>query len=360
MPPPGWHTRYTVLTGMSMLKQRKSIIGLDIGSSSIKAVEITQDKFDYIITAFGQVDIPSESARFDAVNDLIKTGGFRTKRVASAVSGKSVIFRFINLPHMSEDNLANAVRFEADKYIPFDIDEVEIDAERLSGAQDKSADVSEEEMKVLLVAAKKTLLEDQAQMLMDLGLQPSSIGIDSFAIGNAYELNDLVSPGLQEGEHTVALIDIGASKSSINILRNNVTYFAREVPMGGQDLTNAITRRFGLEDRDAEALKRDPQEQIAEVQDAVAHVLDDLGNEINLSFDFFENQFDGEVQDVYLSGGSVLLPFLEEGLEKIFEKRTRVWNPIEGLKVRSDNVDIDALNRFAPQLAVAVGLAATV
>ena len=130
--------------------------------------------------------------------------------------------------------------------------------------------------------------------------------------------------------------------------------------MGGQDLTNAITRRFGLESFEAEALKRDPQDQIVEVQDAVGPVLDDLGNEINLSFDFFENQFEGEVEEVFLSGGSVLLPSLEESLEKIFEKRTRVWNPIEGLKVKSDNVDIDALNQTAPQLAIAVGLAAQV
>jgi len=90
----------------------------------------------------------------------------------------------------------------------------------------------------------------------------------------------------------------------------------------------------------------------------VSQVLEDLGNEVNLSFDFFQNQFDGEVQDVMLSGGSALLPFLEESLERIFEKRTRVWNPVEGLKVRSDNVDVEALNQCTPQLAVAIGLAA--
>ncbi|MEM7198793.1 MAG: type IV pilus assembly protein PilM [Planctomycetota bacterium] len=340
-----------------MLKQRKSIVGLDIGSSSVKAVELTQDKYDYIITAYGQVDIPGEQAARDAINDLFKSGGFHTKRVASSVSGKSVIFRFINMVKMSDDDLANAIRFEADKYIPFDVDEVQIDIQKLleidggEGAQD--------EVKVLLVASKKSLVEDQAQMLSDLSLQPVSIGVDSFAVGNAYELNDMVSPGLQESDHTVALIDIGAVKSCINIMRNNITYFAREVPMGGQDLTNAITRRFGVETYEAEALKREPQDQIMDVQDAVANVLDDLGNEINLSFDFYENQFDGEVQEVHLSGGSVLLPFLEESLEKIFEKKTRVWNPIEGLKVKSDNVDIDALNRSAPQLGIAVGLAAT-
>ena len=341
-----------------MLKQRKSIIGLDIGSSCIKAVEVTQDKFDYIITAYGQVDIPGEQARQEAIQDLFANGDFRTKRVATAVSGKSVIFRYINMAQMNDENLRNAIQFEADKYIPFETDEVQLDTQKLMDLP--GGEGVPDEMKVLLVAAKDSLVEDQAHMLQDLGLQPVSIGVDSFALGNAYELSDIVSPGIQESDRTLALLDIGASKASINIIRNNVTCFAREVPMGGGDLTNAITRRFGLEPFEAEALKRDPQEQLMEVQDAVSHVMDDLGNEVNLSFDFFENQFEGDVGEVYLSGGSVLLPFLEECLERIFEKKTRVWNPIDGLKVKSDNVDIDQLHQAAPQLAVALGLAAPV
>jgi Tfp pilus assembly PilM family ATPase len=105
-------------------------------------------------------------------------------------------------------------------------------------------------------------------------------------------------------------------------------------------------------------LKRDPGEQLSVVQEACGQVLEDLGNEVNLSFDFFENQFDGEVQEVWLTGGTALLPFLEESFEKIFEKRTKTWNPVEGLKVRADSVDVEALNQLAPQLAVAIGLAA--
>lgn len=342
-----------------MLKQRRSIVGLDIGSSSIKAIELTRDKYDYIITAFAQMDVPNEQARRDALADMFRSGGFRTKRISTAVSGKNVIFRYINMAQMSSDEMRNAVRFEADKYIPFDVDDVTIDTQKLLDLPG-AGDAASTEMKVLLVAAKNSLVVDQAEMLQQLGLQPFSTSVDAFALGNAYELSDIVSPGLQGSDHTIALVDIGAVKTSINILRNNVTYFAREVPVGGQDITSAITRRFGLEAFEAEALKRDAGEQVSDVHDAVSPVLDDLGNEINLSFDFFENQFEGEVQEVFLSGGSVLLPFLEEGLEKIFEKRTRVWNPIEGLKVRSDNVDIDALNGAAPQLAVAVGLAAIV
>ena len=131
------------------------------------------------------------------------------------------------------------------------------------------------------------------------------------------------------------------------------------MPIGGHDLTNAIARRVGVEPSQAEELKRDPGEQLAVVQEAIAQTLEDLGNEVNLSFDFFENQFDGEVQEVWLTGGTALLPVLEESFEKIFEKRTKTWNPIEGLKVRADNVDVEALNQLSPQLAVAVGLAAS-
>ncbi|GDY01032.1 pilus assembly protein PilM [Planctomycetota bacterium] len=338
-----------------MLKQRKSIVGLDIGSSCIKAVEITQDKYDYVITGYAQTEVPDEQGRHDAIAELFRAGKFRTKRVATAVSGKSVIFRYINMPDVPDEKLLQAIRFEADKYIPFDVNEVELDAQKLMTVDGEGG---KSEAKVLLVAAKKTILEDHTRMLADIGLQPISVGIDGFALGNAWELADLVNPGVREAGRTVALIDIGATKSSINILRNSVSCFAREVTMGGNELTQAIIRRLGIEANAAEALKRDPGDQMSTVQDAVGQVLEDLGNEINLSFDFFENQFDGEVDEVLLTGGSVLLPFLEESLEKIFEKRTRVWNPVEGLKVKSDSVDVEALNQFAPQLAVAIGLAA--
>lgn len=341
-----------------MLKQRKSVVGLDIGSHSIKAIELTQDKYDYIITAFAKADVPNESAREDAIADLFKAGGFRTKRVATAVSGKSVVFRYIDMAEMSDEQMHDAVRMEAEKYIPFEVDDVQIDTQRLTQAA--AGGDANSMLKVLLVAAKKMVVMDQAQMLLNLGLQPTLVGVDGFAVGNAFELNDSVNPGLQQPGRVVALVDIGASKTCINILRDNITHFAREVPVGGQDLTNAITRRFGLEQYEAEALKRDPQDRVGDVQDALMQVIDDLGNEINLSFDFFENQFDGEVQEVFLSGGSVFLPFLEETMEKAFEKKTRVWNPIDGLKVKADNVDINALNSAAPQLAVAVGLAASI
>ncbi|MFY9344172.1 MAG: type IV pilus assembly protein PilM [Planctomycetota bacterium] len=338
-----------------MLKQRKSIVGLDIGTSCIKAVELTRDKYDHVITGYAQVDVPSESARQDAIAELMRAAKFRSKRVATAVSGKNVVFRYVAMPEMSEDRLLSAVRLDADKYIPFDVSEVDLDAQKLSVGTDSTG---KPEMKVLLVAAKKTVVAEHARMLTDLGLQPVAVGVDGFALGNAWELGDTVHPGIHDPGRTVALIDIGATKACINILRDNISCFAREVPMGGQDLSNAIARRMGIEPPAAETLKRDPGDQLVAVQEACTQVIEDLGNEVNLSFDFFENQFDGEVQEVWLTGGVALLPFLEESFEKIFEKRTKTWNPIEGLKVRADNVDVEALNQLAPQLAVAIGLAA--
>jgi type IV pilus assembly protein PilM len=338
-----------------MLKQRKSIVGLDIGSSCIKAVELARDKFDFVVTGYAQIEVPNEGARQEAIAELMRAAKFRSKRVATAVSGKNVIFRYVSMAEMAEDRVVQAVRLEADKYIPFDVNEVELDAQKLATTVDAAG---KPEMKVLLVAAKKTVVADHARMLTELGLQPVSVGVDGFALGNAWELGELINPGIQDAGRTIALVDIGASKTSINILRDNVSYFAREVPMGGQDLTNAIARRLGIDPAQAEQLKREPGDDLPTIQEACMQVLEDLGNEINLSFDFFENQFDGEVQEVWLTGGTALLPFLEESFERIFEKRTKTWNPVEGLKVRAENVDVEALNQLAPQLAVALGLAA--
>jgi len=340
-----------------MLRGRKSAVGLDIGGSTIKAVEITRDKFDYIITGYGQIEVPNESARPEAIRELFNECRFKTKKVVTAVSGKSVIVRYINMVQMNKENLTNAIRFEADKYIPFDIDEVQLDCQKLTDIPNPEEGKESEEMKVLLVAVKKSLVEDQAKLLHEIGLQPVAIDVDVFAIGNAYSLNESLSPGLDE-DKIVGLVDIGSNKTCINILKDGVSMFAREVYLGGNDFTNAITRRLGVDLYQAEALKKDPQDREPEVKEALSPVIEDLGNEISLSFDFFENQFDGHVNKVYLSGGSSMVPHLEEEFEVLFEKKTRVWNPIEGLKIKSDNVDIDALNNSALQLAVGVGLAA--
>ncbi|MBK9388454.1 MAG: type IV pilus assembly protein PilM [Planctomycetes bacterium] len=335
---------------------RKSIVGLDLGTNSVKAVEITRDKYDYLITGFARVEVPPDSSPVDVVPELFRRGGFKTKRVVASVSGKGVIVRYVPMVRMSRDELKNAIQFEADKYIPFDIEEVALDCVPL---EEEGKEAVGDMMKVLLVAVKRSQVDEMAKNLVGAGLSPLAIDVDAFAIGNAFELNEGLVPTISGEDRAIALIDIGANKTCINVVRAGTSMFTREIYSGGNAFTQAVARSFGKELLDAETLKCAPEDhQIEQIQSALTKDLEDLANEVAMSFEFFEQQNNVAVEEVFLSGGSALLPFLDVDLERRIEKKTRVWNPIEGLKVRSEGVDIDELNLWAPSLAVAVGLAA--
>ncbi len=351
-----------------MFGKKKSLVGLDIGEHSVKAVELTDSGGHLRLTGFGCAPLPNKTALKDTIGSVLRESGIRTRRVVSAVCGRSVIVRYVNMVSMSDDDLKNALRFEADKYIPFDIDEVVLDCQRLEettnapkeGAAAESrakSEKGEKEMKVLLVAVKRTLIEEHVNLLSELGLQPVAIDVDSFAIGNAFELKTLHSPRVQDDTRVAALIDVGATKTEINIVRGNVSYFSREIYLAGNDFTEAIGNRLSLEAHEAERVKITPEGREHEVEEAVLPILDDLGNEVHLSFDYYENQYDHQVEEIYISGGSSGLPGLEGAFERIFNRKVSFWDPTENLEVRSDHVDVDALKAAAPQLAVAVGLA---
>ena len=224
--------------------------------------------------------------------------------------------------------------------------------------EDNVGDASSPEMKVLLVAVRKSLIEEHLALLADAGLQPMVIDVDAFALGNAFEARARGAGGVQ-GEKVVALIDIGANKTNINIVKGKTSYFTREVYLAGNDFTEAVSRKFNLDSQEAEKLKCEPGEQAGEVEEAILPTLDDLGNEIQLSFDYFENQFDRVVEEVYISGGSSKLPGLQRAFEGAFEKSVVFWNPLEGVEVRG-GVDTKALQQFSGQLAVGIGLASRV
>ncbi len=338
-----------------MFNRQRRLIGLDIGSNCVKAVEFTLSGSLLEVSGYGQAEMVSEGGKADAI--VQATRGFHTKRVVSSVSGKSVIVRFLNMAKTSDENLMNVIRVEADKYIPFDVEEVVLDAQRMTDA----AGAGGEEMRVLLVAVKRSLIEDHVNLLQGVGLQPDIIDVDSFALGNAFELRGRLAAQIDEQEKTVALVDVGANKTNVNIVRGNVSFFIREVYLGGDDLTNAISKRLGIELHSAESLKREPGDNADQLREAVMGSIEDLGNEIHLSLDYFENQFEKQVDEVCLSGGASRLKFLGEAFEKIFEKRTRTWDPTENLVVgEAGGVDVAKMRENAAQLAVAVGLAARI
>jgi type IV pilus assembly protein PilM len=340
-----------------MFGKQNRVLGLDIGSSEVKAVELTKGGDGYAITGFASSKVNSPDEVKFAIKEVIRKGGFRTKRVVTSVSGRSVIVRYVTMLQMSRVDLQSAIRYEADKYIPFEVEEVVLDCQILEENVGKG-EGDQPEMKVLLVAVKRSLIEEHVLVLRECGLQPVVIDVDAFALGNAFELRTQnVHREKEYDEKVVALIDIGANKTNINIMKGKTSYFTREVYLAGNDFTEAIARRLGIEEAEAETLKCDPRDRMGEVEECILPTLDDLGNEIQLSFDYFENQFDKEVEEVYISGGSSKLPGLARTFEGNFDKPIVFWDPLENMLVRTDKVDEKTLRSRAGQLAVTVGLA---
>mgnify|MGYP002623824256 FL=1 len=342
-----------------MLRRRiKSLIGLDIGSRAIKAVELTREGHGFVMTGYGQTEVLSEEQRPDAILEVLRDNSFHTKRVVTAVYGKSVIVRYLSMTRMPEEDLRNAIRYEADKYIPFDVEDVVMDSQPLP--DDHLMEAAENEMRVLLVAVKRALIDDHVSLLNGLGLQPTVIDVDSFAVGNAFELARGGAFYEEDADRAIALLDIGANKTNINIFYGGTSYFTREIYLAGDDFTHAISKRLSLELDGAEQRKREPGEHPEEVMEAVMPSFDDLANEILLSFDYFENQFDREVEEVYLSGGGARMQGIEEALERTLNRPTHRWDPTDGIEIHEGTVDGDRVRSNAGQLAVAVGLAARV
>ncbi|MBI4605538.1 MAG: type IV pilus assembly protein PilM [Planctomycetes bacterium] len=343
-----------------MLGKKKSLVGLDIGSNEIKAVELTQFGDHVKITGFGHAPIEAKDGIRDTIAEMLKRSGIRTRRVATSVSGRAVIVRYINMTKMSDDELKSALRFEADKYIPFQVDEVVLDCARLPDFGESSGGEGEKEMKVLLVAVKQTLIDEHLQIIQSLGLVPTVVDVDTFALGNAFELNTLHSPRVEDEEKVIALVDIGSVKTNINIIKNNTSYFSREVYLAGNDFTESIARRLSTDNVEAEKLKLNPQGKEEAIEESILPTLDDLGNEIHLSFDYYENQYDREVDEVFISGGSAKIVGLKTAFEKAFDRRIHFWDPTDNLEVKGDRVDVQDMKGHSPQLAVAVGLASRI
>lgn len=342
-----------------MFKRKNTVLGLDIGSSSIKLIEMTAQGDEYLITGYGHIERPADDADLsEALNELIQTSGIKSKRVVTSVSGREVIVRYISMPPVEDEDLDNSVRFEADKYIPFDLEEVVLDSQRL----DESAlgFTSGAEMKVLLVAAKRSLIEQRVQVLKEANLVPSVIDVDSFALGNAFELRNVLSTRAEVEGKVVSLIDIGAVKTNITIMIGNTSFFTREIYLAGNEFTEEIQKKLEVSHEEAEALKKMPGVFALEVQEAVGTVVDDLANEVQLSFDFFESQFEKEVEEIYISGGGSQFFSLEPDFERIFGKRINRWDPTENFNIREEQVDVEALRTNAPQLAIAMGLASRI
>ncbi len=337
-----------------MFRRVKTIVGLDIGTSAVKAVEVTWAGKP-IITGFGYAPLPSPDAIPETVLQVFRENDFHTRRVATSVSGRAVIVRYLTMFRMSADDLRNAIRYEADKYIPFDVDDVVLDCQPFE--QDGLGDLAANEMRVLLVACKRAVIDEQLRVLASAGLQPEIVDVDVFALGNAFDT--AMRGGGDADARVSALVDVGASKTCVNLMRAGSSLFTREIHTGGEAFTSAISNRLGIRAAEAETLKQFPGDDLQRVRQAVSPAVDDLAAEVHLSFEYFENQFDLGIDEVLLAGGGSRLVGLDQDLARIFDRPTTPWDATGDLDI-ADSVDMHLMQQHVGELAVAVGLASRV
>jgi len=336
----------------------RSLIGLDVGSRFVKALQLTETNGQYRITEFGITEIPPQYTISDAIHELMASKRWKTKRVVTAVSGRFVFVRYITMPLMTEEELVNAAKYELGKYIPVEVDEVLHDSQKLEELPPQEG--GEAEMRVLLVAAKKTFIEEHLQSIRAAALQPQVIDVDSFALGNAYELTGILRPEAIRPGKLVALADIGSVKTNINIMSDGLSFFTREFYKGGDDVTEAISKKLAIEVREAEMLKRNPAGDLPRVEECVGGVLDDICHDINISIDYFENQYDKKVDEIFITGGSSHCVGMQETLEKTVQKPVTRWNPLPTVEAELPADSLQQLTDFGSQGAIALGLASRI
>jgi type IV pilus assembly protein PilM len=341
----------------------KSIVGLDIGSSSIKAVELTVKPKGIELVHMGVAKLPPEAivqgaflnsgAITEAIREAVDNAGIRSKSVATAVSGHSVIVKKISLPTMTREELEESIRWEAEQYIPFDINEVNLDFQILASGE------TEGQMDVLLVAAKKDLIDDYVHVITDAGLQPVVLDVAAFAVENAFEGNYDVSP-----DEVVALVNVGSQTVNINILSKGAPAFTRDISTGGNAYTEEIQKSLSVSWDEAERIKigggaREESQDVVpqEVEQAVRGVTETVIAEISRSLDFFAaTAAESRISRVLVAGGGSRV----SGFETAFQGKTNLpvkrLNPLERM-IPSSRFDANFLEEWGPSLAVAVGLA---
>jgi len=344
-----------------ILGRKKGVIGLDIGSSSIKLVELVESKNTYKLQNLGIAPLPPEAivdgalmdsvTIIDAIRQLIANTKAKTKDVITSVSGHSVIVKKITLPLMSDSELEESIQWEAERYIPFDINEVNIDFQ-IFGSSSENPEV----MDVVLVAAKKDIINDYVSVIIESGLNPVIIDVDAFAIENMLSVNYEM-----EKDETVAMANVGASITNINILKNNMTAFTRDIFKGGNQITEEIQRQLHIDYEEAEKIKVGSKIDATSqsiIQEVLRSASESLAIEIGNSMEFFQSTTTYEkISKLYLSGGGSKIKDFDIVLQQHIGIPVEIVNPFKKIEYSEKNFDLEYLREIGPMMAVGVGLA---
>lgn len=342
------------------LSKKSNLVGLDIGSKAIKAAEIADTKSGQSLSRFGMVDLPhgvieegmikDPQAAADAIKDLYKTYGIRDQNVAVSVGGYSVIVKKIPVQSMTEDQLQETIQFEAEQYIPFDINDVNLDFQIL-GENESNPN----QMNVLLVAAKKEMVDDYIQLIQLAGLNPCVIDVDAFALQNIFEAN------YESDDETVALIDIGASKTSLNILKGAASVFMRDVSLGCNQINVKIVSLIDCSLEEAEQIKQSEQSDSIsqdDLREIISSAVSDWCSEIRRAMDFFySTEPEEQIKRIILSGGGANIQEFRELLAAETSAEVEIIDPFKQFQIDTGDFDSEYLKRISPQAAICMGLA---
>ena len=339
----------------------KSIVGVDIGSSSVKAVELQRKGTEFQLVSLGYESLQPDSIVDGQIMELNNVSAaianifvehkIKTTRVAASVSGHSVIVKNIVLPQMTDDELQESFGWHAEEHIPFDISDVNLDYQ----ITERSPDA----IHVLLAACKQDKIANLKQAIQLAGKQPAVIDVDAFALQNCYELNYDPQPG-----QVVALLNIGASTTNINILNGIRSVFTRDATVGGYQYTALLQKEMGLSFEEAEKVKRGMGSPEASEDGNIALIMETVSDilrlEIKKTMDFYRATTDdpeAAVQKILVSGGASKQKGIAEFLNKRFEIPVEIFDPFRKIHVDARGFDPEYMREVVPKMAIAVGLA---
>lgn len=339
--------------------KKAATIGLDIGSSQIKMVEVQRTGKGFALTNYGlapllpeaivEGEIMDRTLVIDTIKNLFETRKIKANEVVSAVSGRGVIVKRINMDKMKEQEARERIKWEAEQHVPFDISDVTLDFQILN------PDSGNNQMEVLLVAAKNETVNAQLDLLSGAGLNPVAMDYGAFAVQNAYEANYDVP-----AEEIVALVHIGADSTNINFVKAGTPYFTRDLPIAGNACLQLIQKNLGISyDQASDLIKGEPVSDVS--ADSSASVFnsfaEDFASSIERTLSFLAMSGGGErMSRVVMSGGGALIPSLKDHLKERFGIPVEIANPLQKVTYDPGLFGASGSDKLAPVLMLAVGL----
>ena len=332
-------------------EQKTSAVGLDIGTSECKLIELAKSENTYELVNWAIEPIKNGDTDA-AITQVLSHLTAPCKSLYTSVFGKGTLIRYIDMPQMSIDDLKSSFDIEADKYFPFAQEQIYTDCYILD------VRAKEKMMSVMAAAAKKELVDRRVKLLSDAGVPAEFIGLNPIALANVLNMMGLDDEESEKGKEdfAIALLDMGESVSSLTILVNKLPRFTRDIFVGGQDFTKSISTGLGINFQEAEKLKCDPKERLEEVIRACDTAIMNMTQELRLSMDYFATEKNHEIDLLLLTGGASMLDGIAEGFEKSLEVKAKGWDPVATLKM-SPEVSVEEMNKKSLKLGVALGLA---